>query len=392
TAAAAAWLAADEPAAALPHGARAHASLGDGPEVPPALRREVLVTLGEAAWRQRAWPDVIRAYRGLVDDPGAEGPRTGTFRCRRAVAAARTGAPGLAIATLRPLVDPESARGTSPEVRGNALRLYADLAERAGDLASAAAALESFASLSVETSASARADAMYRAGELYRRAQLADPKSNRRDDAIRRREAALRISDTHLPALDALELAWRERGDLERVSVILGRKVAATTRHPARQKPLLSRLGDLQDQLGRPDVALATHQRALEIDSMWRPSLRYVTLGLRDAGQVVAAPGGLAQLVGELHGAPGVDLPGVAPAVAPAGRRLAAEALSNLAARLADAQLAAVRAAARPALERAALDNAAVGPGLARLRGELPAPAAPAALATPAVATPAVAT
>ena len=81
---------------------------------------------------------------------------------------------------------------------------------------------------------------MYRAGELFRRA-------DRADDAIRCLEAALRICDTHLPALDALELAWRERSDLERVTVILGRKVAATGRHPARQKPLLSRLGDLQD-------------------------------------------------------------------------------------------------------------------------------------------------
>src|SRR6185436_15641914 len=50
-AAAAAWLAADEPAAALPHGARAHASLSTS-DVPAALRRQVLITLGEAAWRQ----------------------------------------------------------------------------------------------------------------------------------------------------------------------------------------------------------------------------------------------------------------------------------------------------------------------------------------------------
>src|SRR5439155_11848013 len=85
TAAAAAWLAADEPANALPHGARAHASI-DAAGVPNALRREVLTTLGEAAWRQRAWPDVIRAYKGLLDDPGSEA-RIGTFRYRLAVAA-----------------------------------------------------------------------------------------------------------------------------------------------------------------------------------------------------------------------------------------------------------------------------------------------------------------
>src|SRR6185295_5211661 len=130
----------------------------------------------------------------------------------------------------------------------------------------------------------------------------------RGDDAIRCLEAALRISDTHLPALDALEAAWRERGDLERVSVILGRKVAATARHPARQKPLLSRLGDLQEQLGRPDVALATHQRALEIDPAWRPSLRYVTTRLISEESLTAAAGGLSQLAGELPGDTGLDL------------------------------------------------------------------------------------
>lgn len=366
-AAAAAWLAADEPAAALPHGARAHAELV--PDVAPMLRREVLTTLGEAAWRQRSWSDVIRAYRGLVDDPLTEPERIGTYRYRLAVAADRTGDQALALDALRPIVEPvapdtpqpvaDAARATPPDVRGQALRLYADLAERAGDLGGAAAALEGFASVASESSPSARADAMYRAGELFRRA-------GKPDDAVRCLEGALRISETHLPALDALELAWRERGDLERVSVILGRKVAATSRHPQRQKPLLSRLGDLQDQLGRPDVALATHQRALEIDPTWRPSLRYVTARLRDDGAVVAAAGGFAQLAGELPGDAGVDL-----AVVARERQLAAEALSELVAKLDDAQLEAVRAVAQPALERAALDPATdVAAGLARLRGD----------------------
>jgi tetratricopeptide (TPR) repeat protein len=349
TAAAAAWLAADEPAAALPHGARALTSMSAGEhatEVPAALRREVLLTLGEAAWRQRAWPDVIRAYRGLIDDSGADAERIGTFRYRLAVAADRTGDPALAVATLGPLVhDTENAsKSTTPELRGQALRLFADLAERSGDLGGAAIALEGFAALAVESSPTSRADAMYRAGELFRRA-------GRDEDAIRCLEAALRISDSHLPALDALEAAWRERGDLERVSVILGRKVAATARHPARQKPLLSRLGDLQEQLGRPDVALATHQRALEIDPSWRPSLRYVTVRLRDAGQVVAAAGGLAQLAGELPNDQGVDL-----AIVARERQIAAIALAELVSSIDDAQLDAIRQVAKPALERLHLD------------------------------------
>ncbi|MFN0250101.1 MAG: hypothetical protein ACKV2T_24670, partial [Kofleriaceae bacterium] len=363
TAAAAAWLAADEPASALPHGARAHAALE--PEVPARVRRDVLFTLGEAAWRQRAWPDVIRAYRGLLDqadvDP-SDASRAGVFRYRLAVAADRSGDALVAIEALRPLLDDSTARiahGMTPELRGQALRLFADLAERAGDLAAAATALEGFASLAVDSSPTARADAMYRAGELFRRA-------DRADDAIRCLESALRISETHLPALDALEMAWRERGDNERVSVILGRKVAATTRHPTRQKPLLSRLGDLQDQLGRPDVALATHQRALEIDPTWRPSLRYVTVRLRDAGQVVAAAGGLAQLAGELPGDTGVDL-----AIVARERQVAARALSELVMQLDAKQLEAVADVARPALERASVDGADVASGLARIRGEV---------------------
>ncbi len=370
TAAAAAWLAADEPAVALPHGARAHAELVA--DVAPALRREVLTTLGEAAWRQRAWSDVIRAYRGLTDDPEIEPEHVGAYRYRLAVAADRSGDTTLALEALRPLVDhlgadaasapaADVARSTTPEVRGQALRLYAELAERAGDLAGAATALEGFASVAAESSPSARADAMYRAGELFRRAE-------RGDDAVRCLEGALRISETHLPALDALELAWRDRGDLDRVSVILGRKVAATARHPQRQKPLLSRLGDLQDQLGRPDVALATHQRALEIDPGWRASLRYVTSRLRDDGAVIAAAGGFAQLAGELAGDQGVDL-----AIVTKERLLAAHALSELVAALDDAQVEAVRTVAQPALDRAALDGGSdVTAGLARLRGETP--------------------
>ena len=268
TAAAAAWLEADDAAAALSHGERAHARLDAA--VPSHVRRDVFAMLGEAAWRQRAWPDVIRAYRGLVEDRPVDPTKHGTYLYRLAVAADRTGDGGLAIQTLRPLAeDAELSHATSPEMRGQALRLFADLAERAGDLASAASALESFAQLALDSSPSARADAVYRAGELFRRAERAD-------DAVRCLEVALRLSDTHLPALDALEAQWRDRGDLERVAVILGRKVAATARHPHRQAPLLSRLADLQLELGRPDVALATHQRALEVDAAHEPSLKFL--------------------------------------------------------------------------------------------------------------------
>ena len=360
TAAATAWLAADDPGAALPHGTRAHAELATETEVPSALRRHVLATLGEAAWRQRAWADVLRAYRGLLADEDADATRATLHRYRLAVAADRGGDARLAITTLAPLAL-HVPDGETAELHGQALRLYADLAERTGDLAAAAAALEGFAGLGADGNASARADAMYRAGELFRRAE-------RGDDAVRCLEAALRLSDTHLPALDTLELHWREHGDLERVAVILGRKVAATARHPMRQKPLLSRLGDLQDQLGRPDVALETHRRALEIDPAWRPSLRYVTLQLRDQGAAVAAAGGLAQLTGELPGDHGDD-----PIAVGRDRAVAAQALADLVLRLDDPQLDAIREVARPALDHADAAEPTIARGLARLRGDAPA-------------------
>jgi len=371
TAAASAWLAADEPATSLTHGARALAELAD--DASPHMRRDVLATLGEAAWRQRAWPDVIAAYGGLVGlDEVAEEPQAATYRYRLAVAAERTGDVDRAMTALRPFAeDYDLARRATPELRGQALRLFADLAERAGDLAGAATALEGVARLDgsgLSATASARADAMYRAGELFRRA-------DRADDAVRCLEAALRISDTHLPALDALEAQWRERGDLERVSVILGRKVAATARHPQRQKPLLSRLGDLQDQLGRPDVATATHQRALEIDATWRPSLTYVTERLRRDGQMGAAASGLAQLAGELPGDSGLDLAHVT-----RERHAAVRALAELIVSESEDTLDSVRGVAGPVLERAAADPMLRAPepgelervnaALARLRGE----------------------
>ena len=287
-AAAAAWLEADDASTALAHGTRAHASLDAA--VPSPLRRAVLTVLGEAAWRQRAWPEVALAYRGLAQDTPIDPANLGTYLYRIAVAADRSGDSGLAVQTLRPLAeDAELARATSAEIRSQALRLFAELAERAGDLAGAGSALEGFAqlgdagALDSSPSPSARADAMYRAGELFRRAE-------RVDDAVRCLEAALRISETHLPALDALEAQWRDRGDLERVAVILGRKVAATARHPQRQAPLLSRLADLQQELGRPDVALATHRRAIEIDPSHEPSLRFVAERRKAAEPEALAP------------------------------------------------------------------------------------------------------
>ena len=266
-----------------------------------ALRREVLTTLGEAAWRQRAWPDVIRAYRGLVDDPGVDtGEASARIRYRLAVAADRT---------RRRAASRSTRCARSSTTRAECRRRARDArptfaARRCGctRISPSAPAISpvprprskaSPASRSKSTP-SARADAMYRAGELFRRA-------DRRDDAVRCLEAALRISDTHLPALDALELAWRERGDLERVAVILGRKVAATGAPSA--APEAAALA------ARRSAGSARPSRRRARDASARARDRFdvaAVAALRDAracsddGQLVAAAGGFAQLAGEL--------------------------------------------------------------------------------------------
>ncbi|HTJ47045.1 MAG TPA: hypothetical protein VL463_33315, partial [Kofleriaceae bacterium] len=260
--AAQAWLAADEPAAALPHGTRAAAQL-EMTEPPQDLRRRVLETLGEAAWRQRAWGEVVRAYSQLAREPVA------AFALRLAVAADKLGDGDAAIDALERLVAmPDAPR----ELIGQARRMLADLYERADEPDRAAAALEAMALDDSElagATVATRAEALYRAGELYRR--LEQP-----DAAVRCLESALQLVDDYLPALDSLEQIARDRGDLERVATILGRKIAATARQPSRQKALCTRLAQLQLELERPEIAIATARRALEIDPSYRPALRIV--------------------------------------------------------------------------------------------------------------------
>lgn len=244
-AAAAAWLLVNEPAVAWFHSARAHAELE--PETPAAVRRDVLTTFGEAAWRQRAWADVLAVYRELLHD--AEASDASTYRSRLAVAADHQGDLQLALLALRPLT---SDAALTPAVRGQALLQFADIAERTGDFATAGAALESLGQIAepcpTVATLRARADALFRAGTLFRRA-------DRTDDAVRCFEAALQRCEAHAGALEALEAIWRARGDLERVLAIVSRSVGVTAFHPQRHRLALARLSELQIQLGTASPA-----------------------------------------------------------------------------------------------------------------------------------------
>ncbi|MEZ4404799.1 MAG: hypothetical protein R3B06_32725 [Kofleriaceae bacterium] len=280
--AAQAHLRADDAARALVLAQAAGAAVeGDRP---PAL----LQLLGEAAWRQRALPEVARAYAALLVSPAAtlDDATRATAQYRMAAALERHGDGSTAIALLE-----RAAPVLPPDTAGHAYRLLADLHERRGDSIAAATALEAGAEATdAAVSASTRADALYRAGELFRR------RPGHAADAVRCLEAALRLADDHLPALDALELVERDLGDLDRVATILGRKIAASARQPARQKALLGRLAALHVQLGRPDVARITLERALELDPGYRPALHALVDLARAQGQRLELAEALATL------------------------------------------------------------------------------------------------
>src|SRR5690606_18431758 len=95
----------------------------------------------------------------------------------------------------------------------------------------------------------------------------------------------------------------REQGDNEQVAVVLSRKLAVAAGYPERQKAILLRLAALQEQeLGRPDVALESYRRALEIDPGCRPALAYLAARDREDGDLDAAAEAYARLAGTLAG------------------------------------------------------------------------------------------
>ncbi|HEY8141506.1 MAG TPA: tetratricopeptide repeat protein [Kofleriaceae bacterium] len=284
---------------------------GSPPLVDAAVRdlaREALITLGEGGWRAREFADVERAYGELMNDPteAAAGPNDdddddGPARTRHEWAYRL----GFACEALGKLDAAAAAyevciaeAATPPDTRVTAWRSLATIFEHTADLARAALAYESFAGdKRADLGDAARAEAWYRAGDLYRKA------GGREADAERCLEAALQMVSDHMPALDVLERLKRDGADWERVAVILGRKIAATTRQPGSQKSLLCRLAALQEErLGRPDVAREGYTRALVIDPDYRPALRFAARNAASRGDTDRAIESYAKLASVLPG------------------------------------------------------------------------------------------
>jgi len=298
TQAARAWLEADRPDDALRLAQQAASDLDAAGGVEYS---ETWLTLGDAAWQKRAWSLVIQACDRL---------RRGTFDVTPDVIARHVHRAGIAFdetgdldAAAEMFEEVVAMEGTSRDLRANTWRLLAGVLERLERNEEAATALESFAADSeADAPKATRADAWYRAGELYRRIP------ERMSEAERCLESALKLVSDHLPALDTLERLKREDEDYERVAVILGRKIAATARHPNRQKALLARLADLQHlRLGRTDVARESYARALEIDPCFRPALRFVVHDAREHADLATVADALGKLALELES--DLDLP-----------------------------------------------------------------------------------
>ncbi len=254
-----------------------------------ALRQRALKLLAECAWKSRSWAEVEEANRALYGDDSTQAPPRSLLRW------------GTALEYMGQAKDAiEVLEGIGPVEEGElAAQIYllqGHLYEQLDQVTLAAKAQEHYASnQSSELSFAAQADAWYRAGSLYRR----DLKAI--DDAKRCLAMALTITRDHLPALDALEQIAHDEGDNERLAVILSRKVATMHRHPKRQRGLLLRLAQLQEQvLNRSDVARETYRRILEMDPEYRPALRFAARDAAQSGNLPFARDALIRLSGAL--------------------------------------------------------------------------------------------
>ena len=124
-----------------------------------------------------------------------------------------------------------------------------------------------------------------RAGRLVTAADLLRRRLSKLDEAESLYDRALTLDPANLPALDALEAIATEREDWARAAQVLSRKVAATAKRPLEQKAILGRLAILQaEKLGRDDAAREAYQRALAIDSRFRPALVFLAKDARTRG------------------------------------------------------------------------------------------------------------
>jgi Tfp pilus assembly protein PilF len=157
-----------------------------------------------------------------------------------------------------------------------AWRRVVELHARRGDPQAAARALIASADDTRTGSTDDERAAALTAGAEILRKRLGLP-----EDAVMLLERAIALAPRSVETLDALQATAVESSNWERLADVLERKVDAVARGPVEQKELLVQLAEVYDrQLQKPGRARDTHERALQIDSRFQPSLIWLA---RDA-------------------------------------------------------------------------------------------------------------
>jgi thioredoxin-like negative regulator of GroEL len=225
--------------------------------------------LAESSSRPDAAANALRRALDLL--PPHDAGRADLAR-RLAAASDLLGDDDGALGALRQYLDAAAAGpGVAP-----AWRRLVELYARRGDPQAAARALIASADdARTGSSDEERGAALTAAAEILRK-RLGLP-----EDAVMLLERAIALAPRSVETLDALQTTAVESSNWERLADVLERKVDLVARGPVEQKDLLVQLAEVYDrQLQRPGRARDTHERALQLDARFLPSLAWLA---RDA-------------------------------------------------------------------------------------------------------------
>ncbi|HSZ83627.1 MAG TPA: tetratricopeptide repeat protein, partial [Polyangia bacterium] len=109
-------------------------------------------------------------------------------------------------------------------------------------------------------------------------------------DAVMVLERAIALDPRSVETLDALQATAVEASDWERLADVLERKIDVVARGPVEQKDLLVQLAEVYDRhLQRAARARDTHERALQLDPRFQPSLAWLARDAWVRGDAAAA-------------------------------------------------------------------------------------------------------
>ena len=234
--------------------------------------------LAESSNRPDAAASALR--RALEMAPAHDAGRADLAR-RLAAACERLGDDDGALSALRQFLD---AAGAGPAI-APAWRRVVELHARRGDPQAAARALIASADdARTGSTDDERGVALTAAAEILRK-RLGLP-----EDAIMLLERAIALAPRSAETLDALQTTAVESSNWERLADVLERKVDAVARGPVEQKDLLVQLAEVYDRhLQRPGRARDTHERALQLDPRFQPSLTWLARDAWVRGDAAAA-------------------------------------------------------------------------------------------------------